>query len=299
MTNSSLRYHIHDNGWTVILDNFDFAKATQDDVNELAWLLATNTLVVATNQSHLTIDDQLRVVHMFGDVEDLAHFGDIPPYNTFVLPRSQGKISRVTGELDEHGEPGLFGHVSDLDWHCNQPGIPSRKPLVWLFGIKGTAGSRTSWTNNILAYNDLSNEWKEKIKDLKLICGWKKDSYSEYDFGRAKAGITEDFNEHYNPSLVHTNNGGKTGLFFPFLQFRNFVGLSEEESIAIVEPLRDHVLQEKYIYHHDWQDGDVVISEQWLGIHKRWEFDGMPNRILHRITFDYENSNIVAKDITE
>jgi alpha-ketoglutarate-dependent taurine dioxygenase len=91
---------------------------------------------------------------------------------------------------------------------------------------------------------------------------------------------------------VHTNIGGKTGLFCPFLQFRNFVGLTESMSKRIIEDLRDHVLQEKYIYHHDWQDGDVVIAEQWLGIHKRWKFDGMPNRVLHRITFDFAHSDL-------
>jgi alpha-ketoglutarate-dependent taurine dioxygenase len=287
-----MNYYIHDNNWTVILDDFDIAKASQDDINQIGCLLATNTLVVIKNQSHLTVKDQVRIAQMFGNVEDLKHHGDIPPFKNFILPESDGKIARVTGELDEHGEPGLFGHVSDLDWHCNQPGMPTRMPLVWLFGVKGTAGSRTSWTNNILAYQDLDQAWKEKINDLKMICGWKKDTYSEYDFGKAKNDITEDFNFHYNPSLVHTNVGGQTGLFFPFLQFRNFVGLSEEESLEIVKPLSNHVLQEKYIYHHDWQDGDIVISEQWLGIHKRWKFDGMPNRLLHRICFDFANIDL-------
>ena len=289
-----MKYHIHDNEWTVVLDDFDFATATQEEIDQIAAWLSTNTLVVAHSQQHLTIDDQLRVAHMFGNVEDLNHHGNKPPYINILLPGSQGKMARVTGELDEHGEPGLFGHVDDLDWHCNQPGMSTRKPLVWLIGIKGTAGSRTSWTNNIMSYNDLDSVWKERIKDLKMVCGWRKDSYSSYDFGRAKNNITEDFNEYYTPNLVHTNIGRKTGLFFPYLQFRNFVGMTEQESLAIIEPLRDHVLQEKYIYHHDWQDGDVVISEQWLGIHKRWKFDGMPDRMLYRICFDFDNVDLSA-----
>ena len=202
-----MNYRLHENSWTIILDDFDFSKVSQDDINQIGCWLATNTLVIARNQNHITIQEQIRVASMFGNVEDLKHHGDKPPYKNILLSGSDGKIARVTGELDEHGEPGLFGHVSDLDWHCNQPGMPTRMPLVWLFGVKGTAGSRTSWTNSILAYRDLNNEWKEKIKDLKMICGWKKDSYSEYDFGRNKNGITEDFNIHYHPALVCTNAG--------------------------------------------------------------------------------------------
>lgn len=287
-----MNYHIHENGWTVMLDDFDFATATREDVDTIAGFLATNTCVVAQNQQHLTVADELRVCEMFGDVEDFGPVAEVEPYKSILIPGTHNKVARVTGELDEHGQPGLFGHVSDLDWHCNKPAVQERKPLVWLLGVRGTAGSRTSWTNNILAYNDLDAETKDQIQDLKMVCGWKKDAYSEYDFGKAKGGITEDFNEYYTPSLVHTNNAGLTGLFFPFLQFRNFVGLTENQSRAIIEPLRDHVLQEKYIYHHDWKDGDVVIAEQWLGIHKRWAFEGMQTRMLHRITFDFANSDI-------
>jgi hypothetical protein len=30
-----------------------------------------------------------------------------------------------------------------------------------------------------------------------------------------------------------------------------------------------------------------TLSEQWLSIHKRWPFEDMENRVLHRIAFDY------------
>jgi alpha-ketoglutarate-dependent taurine dioxygenase len=113
--------------------------------------------------------------------------------------------------------------------------------------------------------------------------------YSEFDFNDK---TEEDYNEHYTPRLVHTNIGGQTGLFFPFLQIRNFVGLSEDHSRTIISDLSHHVLQEKYMYHHDWQDGDVVIAEQWLGLHKRWKFDDMPTRVLHRTAFDFAHSDL-------
>jgi alpha-ketoglutarate-dependent taurine dioxygenase len=281
-----MKINLHSNGWTGLIEDLDFAKITQDEVNQLAQFLATNTLVVARGQGHLTVKDEVRAVDMFGNVEDFTPMMHLAPYNHCVIPGSDNKVVRVTGELDEHGRPGLFGHVSDLDWHCNQPALSTRRPLVWLLGIKGTVGSRTSWNNNILAYDDLDSATKEAIKDLQMVCGYKRGNYTEMSFGKE-----EDFNEYYTPRLVHTNIGRRTGLFFPFLQFRNFVGMTEQASLELAKPLIDHILQEKYIYHHDWQDGDVVIAEQWLGIHKRWAFDGMSNRVLHRSTFDFPNIN--------
>ena len=83
---------------------------------------------------------------------------------------------------------------------------------------------------------------------------------------------------------MHTNDAGLTGLYFPFLQI--FGGLEPD----LFETLKNHVLKEEFVYHHDWEDGDVVISEQWLSIHKRWAFDKMDQRVLHRIGFDYSNA---------
>lgn len=285
-----MKITLNENGWTGHIKDFDMCCATQQDINIIGKFLATNTLVVINNQNHLTPADQVRIVEMFGNTEQVT-FPEVIPDNmkhlpSIFVPNSQNKIQRVTGALDEHGNPGLFGHVSDLDWHCNQPAMPTRKPLVWLLGVHGTVGSRTSWTNNIAAWEDLDQDTKQEIQDLKMVCGFKRGNYSEFNFGSE-----ESFNEHYTPNLVHTNIAGKTGLFFPFLQFKNFVGKSETQSMEIVARLRLHVLQEKYIYHHNWQDGDVVIAEQWLGIHKRWRFDGMADRLLHRLTFNFDHIN--------
>ena len=46
--------------------------------------------------------------------------------------------------------------------------------------------------------------------------------------------------------------------------------MSKEESDEFKQPLVEaYTTQEKYMYHHDWQDGDLIVSEQSLGIHKK------------------------------
>jgi alpha-ketoglutarate-dependent taurine dioxygenase len=280
-------YTIHNNGWTVILDSeFNLLKATQKDINTLGKLLAKYTVIVQSGQHHLTLDDERKVTKMFGNIEkhDVA---SNPLIKSAMVENSNDEINRVTGALDKDGLPGLFGHDSELDWHCNKPAVPDRMPVVWLFAVKQSKGSRTSFTNNIMAYEDLDLEIKKEIKDLKLVCGFSRGSYTTYSFGK-----DQDFNEYYTPPLVYTNNGNQTGLFFPFLQFRNFVGMTEEESLPLTKLLKDHILQEKYIYHHDWEDGDAIMFEQWLGLHKRWEFPGMTDRLLHRICFDFTNCDL-------
>ena len=54
----------------------------------------------------------------------------------------------------------------------------------------------------------------------------------------------------------------------------------------LFEYLKKHILQDKYRYDHHWKDGDLVLSEQWLTIHKRHAFERMDKRLMHRITIE-------------
>ena len=41
-----MNYHLHKNNWTVIVDNIDLKKATQEDVNLIAKLIAFPTFLL-------------------------------------------------------------------------------------------------------------------------------------------------------------------------------------------------------------------------------------------------------------
>ena len=254
----------------------NLATVSDGSAHAIAEEVLENMIVVIRNQEHLTMEDEVRFCKWIGECQSYTE----QPERTKHIA-CHPNILRVTGEKDGHGEEGLFGHTSALDWHANQASSYERSPLIWLRSVKGSAGSRTSWINMIDAYNDLSSQIKTDLEDIEITLGYKSGSYSTSKFFVEHHAVDKPF------KLVHTNAAGKTGLYFPFLQIFGMVGKSDTEFNEIMEILKSHVLQEKYMYHHDWQDGDVVISEQWLSIHKRWAFDGMTDRVLHRIAFDY------------
>jgi alpha-ketoglutarate-dependent taurine dioxygenase len=175
---------------------------------------------------------------------------------------------------------GFAGNEDELSWHCNDSTRSERRSIVWLSGEKGTAGSRTTWNNNILTYNDLDQEWKSKIAPIQARMKHFRDNADNVPG-----------EEYWTPHIVHTNIAGITGLFFPFLQIYGLNGIAENEIDHVVNFLTEHTTQEKYCYHHDWQDGDITLSEQWLGIHKRWAFPNMKERLLHRIVFNFPDQD--------
>ena len=254
--------------------DMNITKADDNLAHAIAELACGGTFVVLRNQS-LTLEQQFQFCNKIGvcqeytDQERTKHIACHP------------NILRVTGEKNEHGEEGLFGHTSALDWHANQASNPDRAPLIWLRAAHGSQGSQTSWINMIDAYDDLSDIWKERLHECTITLGYKNGNYSDSTFFADHHAVDKPF------KLVHTNSAGKTGLYFPFLQIFGMPEKSDEEYQEIMKYLTQHVTQEKYQYHHFWQDGDVVISEQWLSIHKRWKFSAMEQRVLHRIAFDY------------
>lgn len=270
-----LNYKIHENGWTAFVD-IDLKTCTQEDINNIAKLVSTNVVVVFNNQ-FLTVEDELRILRMFKNLKPL-YDSDHPLFSDYAVD-TEGLICRVTGELRD-GKQGMGWWPVDFDWHADSPQMPNREDIIYLYAERGSKGSRTSWTNSIVAYNELSDKLKQRISNLHCV------------YGNIEAPFAPDFTEvRYNydwtPGVVRKNNTGEIGLYFMPLQLKQFVELSQEESDELKETLRQHIFKDNYVYHHDWQDGDLIIADQWNGLHKRWAFDKMDIRVMHRATMDY------------
>lgn len=277
-----INYKMHENGWTVLVQDFDLRTATQDDINDVARLLATNTLVVFKNQS-LSVEDEVKIVKMFKDPQQFHTEIDGSPDANFrgaEVEGSEKMALRVSGKKDNEGRTGIAGHTSEMQWHANDQTTPNRKPLVWLYSVYGSKGSRTTYNNNILSYESLDAEKRRPLENLKLTI-LKEVSLREDEEDKP------DEIENYCPPLVMENIAGKKGFYFPFLQISGFEGLTQEESEDIITWLSAYTTEDRFCYHHDWDDGDVVIAEQWMGIHKRWPFEAIEERLLHRMAFDF------------
>jgi alpha-ketoglutarate-dependent taurine dioxygenase len=272
-----MKVDIHENGWTLMVQD-NITSLSNSDILEVAKLLSKSTVVVFPNPEKIEPAEQLRIAEVIGTVMKAKD-----KTRTHSIYLHEGVI-RVTGKKDEKGEPGLFGHNSALEWHANMASNKSRDPIVWMYGAEYTMGSRTSFINMSEVYKGLPGNLKKSIQNLKCYFGYEKGRYS----------TTPWFKDHVNKEnlfdLVMTTTAGITGLYYPFLQVFGMDGLDENEFREIHEELVYQITkEEKYAYHHDWIDGQIVLSDQWMSIHKRWEFDRMEDRVLHRIALNYGN----------
>jgi len=276
-------------GWVAYVEDFYAPNATDEEIQILGNLLADKTVIVIPGQD-MTAKEDHEFSGRFGNHDLFSETKTSYPafYQSIQVYPDAPSVSRVTGALDKNGKPGLHGHNHDLDWHCNRPSQHNRQPIAYLRGVSGVEGSRTSWINGVQAYADLPDEWKLRLQNIK-ICPVS--SYSKYSTLDAEFGIKvhRGVLHGYTPNLIAVNSKGNKSLHFPFLQIEGMLGVSgPDEEQEITEYLKAHMLQEKYMFHLDWKCNDLCMSDQWSGLHKRWAFEGMQTRLVHRVVHDYE-----------
>lgn len=256
----------------VRVNDVDLSSCGPDTMTELGNILKEHLVVIIKGQT-LSPEQQLAVCEQIGDVEEFP--------DTKLCADDVNGVQRVCGKRDNEGEPtGLFPHNEVLDWHCNRPSATNRKPIVWLHAISGTSGSVTSWLDTTKAYDDMPTEWKAVIDPLTAIYGYEPNTYSHWSKWKAHRNME-------GAPFVRTV-GNKRGYLYPPHQIFGFKDVPDDEAKEILDFIDGHTMQEKYVYHHHWDDGDVLLGEQNVTIHKRQPVNNITDRLLHRITMDFE-----------
>jgi hypothetical protein len=181
---------------------------------------------------------------------------------------------------------GIFGN-GELDWHSNMNGDMDRARGVALQGAWHSENTHTAFMNTVSAYRDLPDDIKQRcegvVGDFEYAPeNWAKGVPTPQLMAMKGFGIV---NHKYQMNLLHESFDGGKGLYLHFHNNCKFPTDPELKNILI-----EHCLQDKYVYEHKWNPGDIVISDQVLTLHKRveWEPEIIAKRVLHRITFHYD-----------
>lgn len=191
-------------------------------------------------------------------------------------------VQRVTGKKVKDQDSGIFGS-GILDWHCNINGV-SWAPGVGLQAIAGVEGTYTSWMNTTMAYDDLSPELKQRCEGVIGHFRYAPDIWAEGLPEWQHNGMTAGKTFMYKMPLVNRSEKGRVGLYFHFLNECSF-----PEDPDLLEILKKHCFQSKYIQTVDWRPGDIHLSHQILTLHRREQNDPkiLSERLLNRYTFNF------------
>lgn len=248
----------------VIITNQDIKNTF--DTTIVYDVLTTNGIILFKNQK-LSVQDQETILNNYFllnpqyqlNLDNISH----------MYVSGSKLLLRVTAKHNENNKPGAFCNYEGLPWHSDNPTTSKDRLLTWLYGAENTNGSETIYCNTDLAFNELPTELKALAKTLI--------AYTTNRF------IYQTDSDYQLP--LYTDCGQNRQCWsFPFTQIKYFEGYTVEESKNIIETLKEYVLQDQYCYAHKWEDGDLIISNEKITIHKRPAYDKMDQRVLHKGT---------------
>jgi alpha-ketoglutarate-dependent taurine dioxygenase len=227
--------------------------------------------VLAFRGQDLTKDQQVAFTKQFGTLE--RHVarnrgpGDYP-------------LVHIVSNLNADGEPS--GKVGSQKWHTDKSFRPLPSLATILHArIMPPQGGDTCFANMCLAYDALSDAEKQELAGVGVIHSWE---LSCLKAGRqASPEEIADAPPMTHP-LVRTHpDSGKKCLFMgehaSHLDDRSF-----DAGRARLAELEAHATQERFVYRHHWQPGDVLMWDNRCLLHRAdANFDAARHkRVLHR-----------------
>jgi taurine dioxygenase len=247
-----------------------------DELNKIYQLWVKNSVAIFPNQT-LTHDAYNNFAMQFGK------FGEEPFLTTM---KSQMHIVELRRKAKE--EAAVFGGSWHSDWSF-QSSPPSATMLH--SKIVPPIGGDTLFSNSALAYDDLSEELKEKVNSLNGVHSAKL-PYADDGFyaleGKERTmkikSSAQANKKNLHPMVREHVDTKRKSLFINPVYTIGVDGMSDMQAFSFLSELFEHMTQEKYIYRHKWEPDMLIIWDNRSVMHMaEGGYDGH-ERLMHRLT---------------
>ena len=194
------------------------------------------------------------------------------------------EFPEITPVLKKETETVNFGGV----WHSDTTYQPCPPMATLLYALElPPVGGDTLFSNQVQAYETLSEGLKETLAKLKIICRPDKAAAVATRADRiVESGrdIGEDNLVGIHPVIRTHPETGKKALYVNQAHSCNFQGWSMAESDGLLNFLYAHQIREEFQCRHAWQQGDLAIWDNRCTLHYPVNDYHGHTRLLHRIT---------------
>ena len=177
-------------------------------------------------------------------------------------------------------------------WHSDLSYMPKPSLGSLLYALEvSEIGGDTEWLSMYDAYDTLPEDTKNRIHGLKA-----RHSFNRYKNKRISVpkqrqqGGRERYEKISPPDVFHpvVRTHPETGKKALYISPRFTIGIldgSDDEGQDLLDELIEHSIQRKFIYHHEWRVGDLIMWDNRCTLHLACR--GIPEgqiRHMHRTT---------------
>ena len=237
-----------------------------EHVEELRGLLERRS-VVAIRGLHIDDAQQIDITGTLGELESSV----------------VGDIYKVTFDKDQN-PIGYAINKASFFWHIDRTDLDV-PPYASMLSAKvlTPTGGQTEFVNTYAAYEDLPDEDKEALDDVKVL------HTIETAFLEAFPEPTEKQRAAWRniPKKVHPlvwhHRSGRRSLVLSN-SATSVIGMDGDEGRELLSRLLVWATQPRFVYVHEWQVNDLVIWNNTGAMHRVRDYDPDYGRTLHRTT---------------
>lgn len=262
-------------GFGAQIMNVDLAKSDDATLDSVVGAFNLHGAVVVRGQK-MSPEDLIRFLSRFGTPEGhtLKEF-TLPEYpNIYILS------NKVV-----NGKP-IGAHNDGVGWHTDYSYKEYPVMCTMLYAVEVPAeGSDTLLADLCAAYDALPAARRRELDPLVLH-----HSYQYFmatrEYGRRK--LSEELKAQ-NPDVfhplirVHPANG-RRALWVSTGTVKEIVGMPNPQGLKLIDELVEFVTQDRFVYRHKWQVGDVLVWDNRCTLHTGTLYDDKKyDRLMHRL----------------
>lgn len=276
----SISLHPFDAALGAEVRGIDLNQPLSDELVEAvraAW--AEHLVLRFRGQHNLTLEGQIAFSRHFGRLDSRPQASMAMSEQHNALPPEITVISNV--KVD--GKP--LGALGDAEavWHADMTYNEHAPKGACLFAKEvPPTGGNTHFANMYAAYDALDPATRRYISSLQCIHDASRNSAGELRLGfeditdpRRTVGAT-------HPLVATHAVTGKSCLMLGRRRNAYVVGLSLEDSEALLDHLWAHATHARFTWAQVWQSGDLLMWDNACTLHRRDAFDPSTRRLMHR-----------------
>ena len=254
---------------------YDFDGSIKDfTINDRDYLIdmMNKHKVLRWRKQDLSPQDLVKFTEIMGPIWMNDNNGILSGNNE--LDKNHPETNKIT--LVSNTDKGVLADI-EVPWHCDV----SHKP--W-FTKGGTMPFRclyctvtapdevsvTSWFDQEYLYDNCPDELKEEIEKLMMV---------------NQALYQTAWDHNIIPFVLIDPITQKKSIALQKIFYHSFIGKTRQEGEVIREKLFKIALRPENIFRHEWEVGDLIVSNSYNTAHQREKMYSKEERTLWRTTF--------------
>ncbi|WP_304176007.1 TauD/TfdA family dioxygenase [Phenylobacterium aquaticum] len=218
-------------------------------------------------------------------VDFIAAFGEPEDHTQtkFTLP-GHPKVF-ILSNREVEGQP-IGAHNDGVGWHTDYSYKAEPVMCTMLYAVEvPDEGSDTLLADQCAAWNELSPERQAELDGLMLHHSYQY-FMSTREFGRQE--LSEEL-KAANPDVIHPlirthPADGRKALWVSTGTVKEVVGMPNPEGLQLIDELVEWVTQDRFVFRHKWQVGDILMWDNRCTLHTGTLYDDTKYfRIMHRL----------------